>query len=129
MGFTLGVENAPSPAIQWIAQCNYYTTGVPRMTSPLPSAERWDCAEAAPGFNTLGIACFDAGGYIVQESIVDVTIEDGRDYIFDFATETLQDITAQAVSFLPLAILGGIGLLGVGGVAVAFAKAKPPGRE
>ncbi len=125
MGFTLSVENAPSPAIQWMAQCNYYTTGVPRMTSPLPLAERWDCAALAPGYNTLDIACFDSGGYIVQESIVDVTIEDGRDYIFDFATETLQDITAPAVSFLPLLLIGSLGILAVGGAAVAFAMAKP----
>lgn len=124
MSFTLGVENAPSPAIQWMATCNYYTTGVPRMTSPLPLSERWNCPEAAPGYNTLGIACFDSGGYIVQESIVAVTIEDGRDYIFDFATETLQDITAPALSFLPLLLISGLGILAVGGAAVAFAMAK-----
>ncbi|GAI49880.1 unnamed protein product [marine sediment metagenome] len=124
MGFTLRVENAPSPAIQWMAQCNTYTTGEPRMASPLPLAQRWNCPEPAPGYNTLGIACFDAEGYIVQESIVTVTIEDGRDYIFDFATETLQ-VTAPAVSFWPLAILGGFAVLAVGGAVVAFAMAKP----
>jgi len=89
MGFTLGVENAPSPATQWMAQCNNTTTGVPRMTGPLPLAQRWSCTEAAPGLNALEIACFGATGSIVQESMVQVTIEDGYDYTFDFATQSL----------------------------------------
>ena len=120
MGFTLGVQNAPSPATQWMASCNYYSTGVPGMTAPLPLDQKWNCLDPAPGENWLGVVCFDAEGNIVQESAVEVTIEDGRDYIFDFAAETLRVITAAGC--LPLVIIGGLILLGVV-AAVAFAMA------
>ncbi|MBA7666994.1 hypothetical protein ES703_75079 [subsurface metagenome] len=122
MGFTLGVKNAPASATEWMAACNYYSTGVPSMTAPLPLDQRWNCLDPAPGKNWLGVVCFDAEGNIVQESAVEVTIEDGGDYIFDFAAE------APAVSFLPLVMMGGLGVLGIG-VALAFAMAKPAARR
>jgi len=121
MGFTLGVQNAPASATQWMAQCNYYSTG-PGMTAPLLLSQRWNSLAPAPGENWLGIVCFDEEGYIVKESVVEVTIEDGRDYTFDFATETLQVITVPAAGCLPLVIIGGLILLGVV-AAVAFAMA------
>lgn len=125
MGFTLGVENAPASATHWMASCNYYSTGIPGMPGPLPLAKRWNCAELAPGYNTLGIACFDAAGYIVQESFVEVTILDNKAYTFDFATETLRITEAiPAVSWLPLIMIGRLGVLGLG-VVVALSAAKP----
>ncbi len=132
MGFTLGVENAPSPATQWGAYCNSDTTLQPNSvqeqpTKPyglLPLEERWVCVDPAPGENWLDIGCFDPQGYTVQESVVSVTILDDRDYIFDFATETLTE-AIPAVSFLPLVIIGGLGVLGIGAAAtVALAAVK-----
>lgn len=102
MGFTLGVENAPAPATQWGCYCNCYSTGQPNSIQeqstkpygPLPLEERWVCADPAPGQNWVDIACFDSEGYTVKESTGEVTILDGRDYVFDFTTETLRDVTA-----------------------------------
>jgi len=122
LGFTLGVKNAPASATQWMASCNYYSTGIPGMTDPLLLSRRWNCLDPAPGENWLGVVCFDAEDHIVQESAVEVTIEDGRDYIFDFATETLQVVTVPAAGCLPLVIIGVLVLLGVG-AAVAFLMA------
>ncbi len=107
MGFTLGVKSAPSPATQWGCYCNNYTTGQPNSIQaqptkpygPLPLAEKWICVDPAPGGNWVAIACFDSAGYTVQESVIEVTILDGRDYIFDFGTETLEDVTALAPIF------------------------------
>lgn len=121
MGFTLGVENAPAPATQWGCYCNCETTLVPNSvweqpTKPyglLPLKERWVCVEPAPGENPIDIACFDSEGHTVQESFVTVTILDDRDYIFDFATETLRIARVEA-GCLPLVILG----LAIGGLAV-----------
>lgn len=120
MGFTLGVENAPEPATQWMASCNYYSTGIPGMTDQLLLSQRWNCPDPAPGENWLGIVFFDAEGSIVQESAVEVTIEDRGNYIFDFATETLRVVTAAGC--LPLVIIGLLVVLGVG-AAVACALA------
>ena len=130
MGFTLGVENAPAPATQWGCYCNSDTTLQPNSvqeqpTKPyglLPLEERWVCVDPAPGENWLDIGCFAPEEYTVQESLVLVTILDDRDYIFDFATETLRE-AIPAVSFLPLAIVGGLGLLGA---AAAVALAARP---
>lgn len=117
MGFTLGVENTPDPATQWGCYCNCETTLFPNSvweqpTKPyglLPLEERWICADPAPGLNPIDIACFDSEGYTVKESTGEVTILDGRDYIFDFATDTLRDVTALAdwTSIIgPLLVLG-----------------------
>ena len=43
----------------------------------------------------------------------------------DYCDQLAEQIVPPEVSWLPLAILGGLGLLGVGGAAVAFAMAKP----
>ena len=131
MGFTLSVKNAPSPATQWGAYCNADSTLQPNSiqeqpTKPyglLPLGERWVCVDPAPGENWLNIGCFDPEEYTVQESLVFATILDDRDYIFDFATETLTE-AIPTVSFLPLVLIGGLGVLGVG-AAVALAIAKP----
>lgn len=116
MSFTLGVKNAPSPATLWMA---LLAVGEgPNMTEPLPLSERWVCPEPAPGPNYMNIACFDPEELIVQESMVYVTIEDGKSYTFDFETETLQEVAAPEMSWA--AILGGLGVLGIGGLALAL---------
>jgi len=91
MGFTLGVDNALAPAIKWRALCNIGAG--PNMPTTLSLSERWACVEAAPGQNWMDIACFDSEDSIIQESRVFVTILDNRDYIFDFTTEALLDVT------------------------------------
>ena len=104
MGFILGVENAPAPATQWGCYCNCETTLQPNSvqeqpTKPyglLPLEEKWVCLDPAPGLNLIDIACFDSEDHTVKESTGEVTIEDGRDYIFDFATDTLRDVTAPS---------------------------------
>ena len=124
MGFTLGVKNAPSPATLWMAML---AAGEgPNMTEPLPLSERWVCSEPAPGPNYIDIACFDPEEYLVQKSLVYVTIEDGKSYTFDFETETLQEITVPEVSWL--AILSGLGVLGIGGLVMAMALMARPER-
>ena len=132
MGFTLGVKNAPEPATQWGCYCNADSTLQPNSvqeqpTKPyglLPLDDKWICVDPAPGENLLNIGCFDPEEYTVQESLVLVTILDDGDYIFDFATETLTEVT-PAVSLLPLVIIGGLGILGVGTVVALAAKPKP----
>ncbi|NVM24275.1 MAG: hypothetical protein HWN68_21155 [Desulfobacterales bacterium] len=112
MGFTLSVENAPAPATQWGCYCNSETTLVPNSVWEQPTKpygllmldERWECVDPAPGENPIDMACFDSEGHIVKESIVTVTILDDRDYIFDFATETLRIESLQA-GCLPMVIL------------------------
>lgn len=122
MGFTLGVQNAPSPATQWMATCNYYSTGEPGMTAPLLLAQKWNCLDPAPGENWLGIACFDAEGNIVQEAAGEVTIEDGRDYVFDFATNTLGAAAPSIWGMAgPLLVLGLMAAM-VGMMAPALKK-------
>ncbi len=131
MGFTLSVKNAPFPATQWGAYCNCETTLQPNSvqeqpTKPyglLPLEERWECLDPAPGENWLDIGCFDSEDRTVKESVVFVTILDDRDYVFDFATETLTE-AIPTVSLLPLAVLAGVAVLGIG-AAMAFAMAKP----
>ena len=121
MSFTLGVKNAPSPATLWMAML---AAGEgPNMTEPLPLSERWHCSEPAPGPNYIDIACFDPEELIVHESLVPVTIEDGKDYTFDFETETLQEVTVPGVSLA--AILGGLGVLGIGSLALALIMISP----
>ncbi|GAJ08900.1 unnamed protein product [marine sediment metagenome] len=119
MSFTLGVKNAPSPATLWMA---LLAVGEgPNMTEPLPLSERWVSSEPAPGPNWMDIACFDPEELLVQESMVYVTIEDGKSYTFDFETETLQEVTVPEVPEMSwLAILGGLGVLGIGGLALAL---------
>lgn len=102
MGFTLGVQNAPSTATQWMANC-----GTAMMSDPLSLAQRWNYSESAPGAAVLDIVCFDVAGYIIQESFVAVTVEDGKDYTFDFTTEALLEV-AVSISFasiMPLIVL------------------------
>lgn len=119
MGFTLGVENAPAPATHWGCYCNCYSTGQPNSvqeqpTKPyglLPLEEKWVCVDPAPGTNDIDIACFDAEGYTVKESTGEVPILDGREYIFDFATETLRDVTAAPVMTAIIGPLLALGLL------------------
>jgi len=128
MGFTLGVENAPAyypidgPAViptQWGCYCNCDTTLQPnsvqeQTTKPygfLPLEEKWVCVDPAPGQNWIDIACFDSEGYTIKESTGFVDILDGRDYIFDFATETLRDVTAAPVMTSIIGPLLALGLL------------------
>ncbi len=117
MGFTLGVENAPVPATQWGCYCNCDTILLPNSvreqpTKPygaLPLSERWVCVDPAPSENPIDVMCLDADLNTVQESFVTVTILDGRDYTFDFATETLVDVTALpdwTAIIGPLLVLG-----------------------
>ncbi|GAI49883.1 unnamed protein product, partial [marine sediment metagenome] len=43
----------------------------------------------------------------------------------EYCDQLAEQIVPPEVSWLPLAILAGVGLLGVGGAALAFTMAKP----
>jgi len=119
MGFTLGVQNTPSPATLWMA---LLAAGEgPNMTEPLPLSERWACSEPAPGPNYMDIACFDPEEYLVQENLGYVTIEDGKNYTFDFATETL--LVAAPSIWETMGPILGLGLMaGMVGMMVPAVK-------
>ncbi|GAJ08294.1 unnamed protein product, partial [marine sediment metagenome] len=44
----------------------------------------------------------------------------------DYCDQLVEEVVPPEVSWLPLAVLGGLGVLGVGGVAVAYAMSKKP---
>ena len=100
MGFTIGVSNAPATAVTWVARCNIGSG--PNMDDAISLSSRWSYAGAAPGPNWMDIACFDSTTAIVKESRAYVNIVDGKNYTFDFNTETLSE---TSVSILGSGIL------------------------
>lgn len=59
------------------------------------------------------------------ETLEGMSEEELRDYLDGIAEEEVP----EEVSWLPLAILGGLGILGVGGVVAAYAMTKPKERK
>ncbi|GAI37078.1 unnamed protein product, partial [marine sediment metagenome] len=119
MGFTLKITNVPEGAAMWTAL--FYNE--PRIYSPvLELDEPWDYADDPEARTDLMIRIFDSD---LREIFTDTNlgpIEDGKSYTYNCSTGVLYE-AILAASLWPLAIIGGLGILGLGAtVALAMAR-------
>ena len=115
MGFTLRIENAPPEAVLWIANFWYQTFEYDPIADSgwLGIDEAWVYPSDPRGSTSLHIWIIDA----YENTLLEVwdlgPVNDGKDYIYDCSTGVLYE-AIPALSLWPLAIIGGLGVLGVG---------------
>ncbi|GAI90497.1 unnamed protein product, partial [marine sediment metagenome] len=125
MGFTLKIINAPPGSTHWSAE--FYSEEEGAFIYPpdaLALDEAWDCAYNPYGATDLRVRVLDIVHAITLHDAPNLgPIEDGKDYTYDCSTGVLYE-AVPAISLWPLAIIGGLGVLGVG-AAIAFTMARP----
>ncbi|MBA7601327.1 hypothetical protein ES703_08397 [subsurface metagenome] len=120
MGFTLRITNPPVEAVLWTAL--FYDE--PRIWSPvLELDESWDYVDDPEGRTDLMVRVFDTDLREIFTASNLGPIEDGKSYTYDCATGVLYEGVPE-VSLWPLALIGGLAVLGVG-ATMAFATARP----
>lgn len=136
MGFTLRLENAPPEAVLWTASFAERSFDYDPIADSgwLGIGEAWEYPssydkQGNPLYcNTLRIWALDADNNILFDVYNLGPIEDGKSYTYNCATGELYEAVPDGVipegALWPLAIVGGLGVLGVG-ATMAFAMAKP----
>lgn len=127
MGFTLKVINAPPEAVLWNANFAERTFDYDPLADSgwLGIDEVWEYPSDPLGCTTLRIWALDADNNILFDVRNLGPIEDGKDYTYDCSTGALYE-AIPALALWPLAIIGGLGILGIG-ATIAFTMAKPSG--
>lgn len=132
MGFTLKIENAPLEAVLWTASFAEHSFDYDPMADSgwLGIDEAWvypnsyDKQGNLLYCTTLHIWMLDAENNVLLDVYNLGPIEDGMGYAYDCLTGELYETELALPLLLPLALIGGVGILGIGGVLVASTMAK-----
>jgi len=124
MGFTLRIENAPPEAVLWNANFAEHAFDYDPIADSgwLGIGEVWTFYQDPLSCTTLRIWILDAEDNILLDVYNLGPIEDSKSYIYDCSTGELYEGVPE-VALWPLALLGGLGVLGVVGIGAAVALA------
>ncbi len=128
MGFTLKITNAPPGSTHWAADFYSEEEGTFIASGALALDEAWDSAYNPYGATDLRVRVLDMVHAITLLDAPNLgPIEDGKSYTYDCSTGVLYEAVALRATMVALAIVSGLGVLGIIGATMAFAMAKPRG--
>ncbi|MBA7628707.1 hypothetical protein ES703_36202 [subsurface metagenome] len=97
MGFTLGITNAPAGAVLWNANFDWQSFDYDPIADSgwLSIDESWDYPSDPRGCTTLHIWALDAENNVIFDIYNLGPVDDGKSYIFDYASGMLIEVEVE----------------------------------